>query len=365
MPLDIAFPLPTPPRHLDNSMLIALDLEIDVLLRVPEAREKFGVDGSGLAVAVLDTGLRISHECFIGRVLEGRNFTADNNGDPNNVSDHNGHGTNVAGIVAAGTSDERRGIAPGANIVPLKVLPASNIQPIVDALNWVVTNSKRLGISVVNLSVGAPGINLTDDAQVALEIVELNDVLDKLVVMNVPVVVAAGNSYFQFQTEGMSIPAIFRQVIAVGAVYDASFGSRSYQSGAIAHSTHADQIAPFSQRLARETSPECYTDVFSAGGAATSAGSQSDTATSVQDGTSQAAPTITGIVLLLQQYFLRRTGRLPSITILQEILRSGSVWVTDGDDEDDNVKHSNRKFPRVNALEAIVALHKAIQLGRF
>ena len=103
--------------------------------------------------------------------------------------------------------------------------------------------------------------------------------------------------------------------------------------------------------------------MFSAGGAATSAGADSDDVTSVQDGTSQAAPTVAGVVLLLQQYFVRLKGSLPPVTLLQEVLRSGSTWILDGDDEDDNVKNSNRKYPRLNAFQALAALHKAIQLG--
>ena len=88
----------------------------------------------------------------------------------------------------------------------------------------------------------------------------------RLTTRGIAVVVAAGNDYKAFETEGMSLPAIFRECISVGAVYDASVGPRHYQSGASAFSTHADMITPFSQRLAKDSSPDCFMDVLSARG---------------------------------------------------------------------------------------------------
>lgn len=359
----LSIPDPVPPRRIERDRVITFDLEIDALLGAPRARSRFNVDGSGLAVAVLDTGLRVTHACFAGRVLAARNFTTDDGADPANVTDRNGHGTNVAGIIAAGTQDERRGIAPGAGIVPLKVLPAPTFSPILQALQWVLENEKRLSITAVNLSLGAPGINLQSDEQARAEQPELAAVLTELNARRIAVVVAAGNDYHAFQREGMSVPAIFREVISVGAVYDASVGRREYQSGAVAFTTHADQMTPFTQRLSKEQSPDCYTDVMSAGAAATSAGADDDNATSIQDGTSQAAPTVAGVVLLMQQHHLRQTGELPPIELLQDVLRSTSVWIQDGDDEDDNVENSGRKYPRVDAFESLVALDRRIKLG--
>jgi len=361
--MNFSIPEPTPPRIVAPSLFNTFDTEIDALLGVPRARASFNVDGTGLAAAVLDTGLRVTHKCFAGRVLAARNFTADAGGDPDDVTDTNGHGTNVTGLIAAGTADERRGIAPGAGVVALKVLPAPTFAPIQQALAWVLENEQRLAISVVNLSLGAPGVNLADDASVRAQMPQFAALLTELNARRIAVVIAAGNDYHAFQKEGMSMPAIFREVISVGAVYDASVGARHYQSGASAFSTHADQMTPFSQRLSKVVSPECYTDVMSAGGAATSAGAAHDDATSVQDGTSQAAPTVAGIVLLLQQHHKRLTGKLPPVALLQDVLRSTSTRIVDGDDEDDNVAHTGRKFPRVNAFESLAALDRAIKLA--
>ncbi|WP_080995136.1 S8 family peptidase [Pseudomonas fluorescens] len=361
--MNFFIPAPAIPRTVKPSLFTPFDIGIDALLGVPLARKSFQVDGSGLAVAVLDTGLRVTHECFAGRVVEGRNFTGDDDSDPSKVTDYNGHGTNVTGLIAAGTNDERRGIAPMVSIIPLKVFPAMTIDPLLDAFKWIDDNAERLSISVVNLSLGVPGINLESDEAARIQFPELHKLLKSLHAKRIAVVFAAGNSFKEFESEGMSIPAIFREAISVGAVYDSSVGERSYEGGAVAFTTHADQITPYTQRLSKETSPECYTDVFSAGGAATSAGAEDDHATSIQDGTSQAAPTVAGIILLLQQHYQRLVGELPPVTLLQEVLRSTSTWIVDGDDEADNVKHTQRKYPRVNAFESLVALDRYVKLG--
>jgi subtilisin family serine protease len=361
--VNFSIPEPTPPKIVPTNLFSTFDHEIDALLGAPRARSSFNVDGAGLAVAVLDTGLRVSHKCFSGRVAESRNFVAADGEDPTDVTDTNGHGTNVTGLIAAGTNDERRGIAPGATIVALKVLPANTLAPIMNALNWIDDNEQRLGITAVNMSLGVPGINLLEDTGARAELPELAEALKKLHDKRIAVVIAAGNDYKEFEKEGMSIPAIFREVISVGAVYDASVGPRHYQSGASAFSTHADQITPFTQRLSKQKSPDCYTDVMSAGAAATSAGANADDATSVQDGTSQAAPTVAGVILLLQQHYKRLTGELPPVPFLQEVLRSTSKWIVDGE-EDDNVINTGQSFPRISAFESMVALDRAVKLAR-
>jgi subtilisin family serine protease len=258
--MDFYIPEPTPPAPVEPTLLNTFDLEISALLNVPRAQSKFQVDGSGLTAAVLDTGLRVTHRCFDGRVAAVRNFTSADSGKPDVVTDTNGHGTNVAGIIAAGTHHERRGIAPGARIAALKVLPAPTLAPVLAALHWVAEHAADLGISVVNLSLGVPGRNETDDLEARQRHPELHQALAHLNAKRIAVIAAAGNSYGSFQSEGMSLPAIFREVVSVGAVYDASMGPRSYKGGVIAMATHADQITPFSQRLSKEASPDCYTD---------------------------------------------------------------------------------------------------------
>ena len=48
--------------------------------------------------------------------------------------------------------------------------------------------------------------------------------------------------------------------------------------------------------------------------------------------------------------------------LLQDVLRSTSKWLVDGEDQDDNVKNSGKKYPRISAFESLVALDRAVKL---
>ncbi|MBX9792488.1 MAG: tyrosinase family protein [Pirellulales bacterium] len=368
--------VPAPVTFERSPLSVAL-VEVSAVVRVEEARQRFGVRGEGLTAAVLDTGVRASHRDFAlaagsgSRVLAQQNYTADNNGAVDNAADGNGHGSNVAGIVAAG--DRHVGMAPRAGLVAIKVLDnrgEGDFAAVDRALDWVLANRQRHRISVVNLSLSDSGNYATADdfAQVALR-----SKIRQLRGQNVAVVIAAGNAFFEHQSdEGLAYPAIFPEAISVGAVYDANIGRFAYQSGAIAESTDRDRITPFSQRLWRVDSAGAAvlgTDIFAPGAAVLSTGYTSDTASSTsQHGTSQAAPCIAGLVLLMQEYHVRQTARsaaepgvLPSVDDLEAWLRRGSVPITDGDDEDDNVTNTGKVFRRVDAVLALTAVDNALR----
>ncbi len=108
--------------------------------------------GSGMIVAVLDTGIDLAHPAFAGRLVPG-NQTWDfvgNDAIPqevyvNNTSKGYGHGTSVAGIIAQ--------VAPNAKIMPLRVLGSDgsgNTDSVLAAMDWAVTH----GADVINLSLG-------------------------------------------------------------------------------------------------------------------------------------------------------------------------------------------------------------------
>jgi serine protease AprX len=111
--------------------------------------------GAGVGVAVIDTGVAPMPE-LSGRVVVSRDFT-----DERGLGlDQHGHGTHVAGIIAASgvnKFDETRGVAPGANIISLKVLDAQGkgyAADVIRALDWVTKNHERYNIRVVNMSLG-------------------------------------------------------------------------------------------------------------------------------------------------------------------------------------------------------------------
>lgn len=162
-----------------------------------------------VAVAVVDTGVDAAHEDLAGRVLPGHNSIKDAQ-NPNDSSDDtaNGHGTHVAGVIAA-VFDNGKGIAGLAGGLPVKVLPVKvldsagigTMYDISQGIRWAVEN----GANVINLSLGGrlPDFPLT--LADAVKYAQDNGVL---------VIAAAGN-------DGKSIegfyPACLPGVISVGA----------------------------------------------------------------------------------------------------------------------------------------------------
>jgi subtilisin family serine protease len=338
--------------------------EIDKFLQVKETRTTFDVSGKGLAVAVMDTGLRTDHVDFAGKVVAQQNFTPDNNGDPNDANDGHGHGTHVGGIIVAGGAIHT-GIAPGAGIVPLKVLPnerKGNFDWVAKALQWVIDNQAAYQITAVNVSLSDER-NHIDDTNFTQH--RISRLVRKLRDMRVPVIVSAGNHYFTHNSrQGMAFPAILRDTVSVGAVYDSNVGEMPYKSGAIAHSTREGQITPFSQRLHGSVNRATRTDIFAPGAPVTAPGVKTPKGTSIQQGTSQAAPVTAGIILLMQEYHLRITGELPKVSDVIRWLQRGGVTIHDGDDEDDNVDHTGQDFIRLHALTALDAVRRELMNRR-
>jgi serine protease AprX len=115
-----------------------------------------GVNGAGITVAVLDTGITKLPD-FRGRITGG----VDLSGEGNPYKDSYGHGTFVAGLIAGdGTSSngQYQGEAPGANLVAIKVAGASgvtDVSTVIQGINWAIQHKNDQHISVLNLSLGA------------------------------------------------------------------------------------------------------------------------------------------------------------------------------------------------------------------
>jgi subtilisin len=116
----------------------------------PPVHKRWNIKGGGMTVAVLDTGIYAAHADLMGRVVIGDNVTA----EPS--SDHNGHGTHIAGIIAAVVNNLAViGGAPEVTMVSVKMLNSKGIGYLSDfckALEWVHSS----GIQVVNMSVRFP-----------------------------------------------------------------------------------------------------------------------------------------------------------------------------------------------------------------
>lgn len=330
-------PTPISPLTAQSTTLIDLD---DF-----RADQRFsGIDGSGFSAVILDTGIDRNHS-FFGPDLNGNGIAdrivysydfGDNDAD---ASDVNGHGSNVSSIVASSDSTYR-GMAPGANIIHLKVFTnagGGNFSMIERALQWVVAHVETYNIASVNMSLG-------DNANynVAKQLYGISDEIASLAAMNVLMIAAAGNSFSSFASaQGLAYPAADPNVIAVGAVYDSNIGNGwSYASGAVANTTGPDRITPFSQRTT-----SLY-QIFAPGAAITGAGPTGGLLT--EHGTSQASPHIAGIAVLAQQLAVQTLGRRLTMSEFRTLLLDTGKPIVDGDDENDNVTNTGATFKRVD-----------------
>jgi subtilisin family serine protease len=246
-----------------------------------------GLDGSGVTVAVLDTGVDVTHPDLAGQVVDARNFTEESDTD-----DYVGHGTHVASTVAgtgAGSDGTYVGVAPGADLLNGKVLQLGFVGPgiptgvgqeswILAGMEWAVAQHA----DIVNMSLGNSFSDGNDPLSRAVD--ELSAESDTLFV------VSAGNSGPGHYTVGG--PAAADAALAVGSVdrddTTSVFSSRGPRmvDGAI----KPDVTAPGS-------------DIVAARAAHARIGRRVSPLYSSMSGTSMAAPHVAGAAaLLLQQH---------------------------------------------------------------
>lgn len=180
-------------------------------------------DGKGVGVAVLDSGIDVSHQLtktFSGHpgVLYSKDFTGQGT-----TSDSFGHGshvvTMVAGDATSGPNSDGRydGVAPGVNIINLRVLNSNGVglaSSVIAAIDWAITNKTTYNIRVLTMSLGT----VAKDSY-------LNDPMCQAArrAFNAGIVVVASagnkgkNSSGQKIYGGISSPGIEPSVITVGA----------------------------------------------------------------------------------------------------------------------------------------------------
>ncbi len=238
-----------------------------------------------VVVAVVDSGVSATHPDLQGKLLPGYDFF-DDDSEPN---DEVGHGTAVAGIIAARGNDGVgiAGVAMDTMILPVKVgsVDGSPISAIAAGVVWAVDN----GADVINLSLGS---SLPSDA--------LYEAVMYAYERDIPVIAAAGN-----EPEAISYPGAYAETISVGA--STPWGTLT---GFTSRANRVDLIAPGSGIFAPwwgETEGDSWASVT---------------------GTSFAAPMVAGAVALLRSLD-------PSLTIeeLRAQLRDTTIPVGNPDPE--------------------------------
>lgn len=166
-----------------------------------------GRKGENITIAVIDTGCDITHINLKDRIVGVRNFTDDDKGNTSIVTDYVGHGTHVAGIIAASEiGNGVVGVAPKANLLIIKALSKNggNYNWIVDGINY----SVKQNVNIISMSLGGK----YDD-------IALHDAIKNAVNKGILVVCAAGNDGdAKAKTTELSYPAAYNEVISVGSI---------------------------------------------------------------------------------------------------------------------------------------------------
>lgn len=168
---------------------------------------------AGVAVAVLDTGIDLSHPDLTA--LVGTNCVGGATRRPAAVTDGHGHGTHVAGTIAGRSGI---GVAPGTPVYAVKVLDDAgrgSTSQLICGIDWVTANASRLGIKVASLSLGMPGSPDGECGRTSKDV--LHKAICASVASGVVYVVAAGNDATDIAHD---VPSGYPEVLAVTAMSD-------------------------------------------------------------------------------------------------------------------------------------------------
>ena len=291
-----------------------------------------GVNGSGVTVAVIDTGIS-DHPALYQKVIASVSKVT---GDPS-TDDAHGHGTHIAGIIAGGASAStgittafRGGVAPGVKLVNVRVLGPDGTgytSDVIAGIEWVIENRDKYKIRAINLSLGHP---VTEPSTTD----PLCQAVMKASMAGIIVIASAGNAGKADDGSpilgGISSPGNSPYAITVGAINTKGTPDRSddimatYSSRGptkFENAVKPDVVAPGNKIISleargsylRRTYPQFHF-----------AGSSTNGYMSLS-GTSMSAAVVTGGAALLMQ-------ANPKITSaqLKMALQSGATYMADG-----------------------------------
>lgn len=303
-----------------------------------------GLDGAGMKVAVVDTGVDLAHpdlrdrvvgeQCFCARPSTTTsgccpNGAATQSGAGSAQDDHS-HGTHVSAIIVGEGVTAPRGALPRASLVAVKVMDSKNsfccISDVIAALDWLAVNHPD--VDAVNMSLGTISTLYPGDCDAASAATQaMAQAVSVLIGRGAVVTASAGN---QSNPNGMAMPACLRDVFSAGASWDFSGGPVSVFSCSET-STAPRQPACFSNR-------STTTDLYAAGAFVTSARNGGGTLT--WPGTSFAAPMMAACAMALKQ-----AAPASGPAERMEAMRLSPTRVTD--------TVSGRQYPFLDCIDAV------------
>lgn len=245
-----------------------------------------GITGKNVKIAVIDSGCDTDHKDLKNRIIGGRNFTTEDNGNINKYEDYNGHGTHVCGTIAASNNNYGvTGVAPDAQLLILKALDkngSGSMKSIIDAINFAISQK----VDIISMSLGT-----------SKDIPQLHQVIKKAVDSNILVVCAAGNEGDGLgSTDEFSYPGAYNEVINVGAVDFLRSAARFSDSN-----KEVDLVAPGVNIVSTFLNGKYET----------------------LSGTSMATPHVTGFLALLIEWSQKEFGRkLTEVELYSQLIKN-------------------------------------------
>ncbi|MDP9006952.1 MAG: S8 family serine peptidase, partial [Actinomycetota bacterium] len=292
---DIDFVSPDRPVRTQGIVPLALDdAPPPGVRRIEAGTDDTAREASTANVAVIDTGIDLDHPDL--EAVDGVNCVGSGPAD-----DDNGHGTHVAGTVAARNNGSGvTGVAPGTRVHAAKVLDAAgngSFSHIICAVDWATATHTDADpgndIAVVNMSLGGQGSPV---GSCATTTDPLHRAICSSTAAGVTYVVAAGNNGWDFDyPSAPDVPAAYPEVLTVAAVADSDGGPGGLGGAPACDSGQSDDTyASFSNYAA--TAAGANHLVAAPGSCVLSTWLEGTYA--IDSGTSMAAPHVAGVVAL-------------------------------------------------------------------